>query len=185
MNTEHSAEFDRPTYNIVTPTVADAEGLATVSYQSWIDTYPNEELGISAEYVRNLRVHWISEDGIQRVRERIKRLDTDTDFFLRVAKDSEGSVVGFIDGVKGDDAYELQDLFTNESTHGSGLGTQLWENFRSWTDPKKPVQLSVVPYTERAPAFYKKVGFHEVPNSEGFYKDTIIPTIKMERPPEL
>jgi hypothetical protein len=68
MNTEHSAEFDRPTYNIVTPTVADAEGLATVSYQSWIDTYPNEELGISAEYVRNLSVHCISEEGIQRLR---------------------------------------------------------------------------------------------------------------------
>lgn len=182
---QHSPEFDRPVYDIVSPTIDDAEGLAIVAYQSWIDTYPNDDLGISMEYIRKLREHWTSEDGIRRIRERIKRLDSDTDFFLRVAKDSKGSVVGFIDGIKSDEAYELQDLFTFESTHGSGLGAQLWESFRSWVDPQKPIQLSVVPYTERAPAFYKKKGFLEIPGSESFYKDTILPTIKMERPPEL
>lgn len=185
MDVDYSPEFDSHIYNIAPPTVDDAEGLATVAYKSWIDTYPNENLGISVEYIRKLREHWISEDGIQLVRERIKRLDSDTGFFLRVAKDSEGRVVGFIDGIEGNEAYELQDLFTSESTHGSGLGTQLWQSFKSWVDPRKPIRLSVVPYTDRAPAFYKKIGFQEVPNSDAFYKNTILPTIKMERPPEL
>lgn len=185
MKIEHSPEFDRPVFNIVSPSVNDAEGLAAVAYQSWIDTYPNEELGISVEYLQDLRAHRISDGGIQSLRKRIERLESDPNFFLRVAKDSKGHVVGFIDGEKGEDAYELQDLFTDKSTHGSGLGSQLWQSFNTWVDSEKPIQLSVVPYTERAPAFYKKIGFEIVPNSEGYYNDSMIPTIKMERPPEL
>lgn len=185
MNTEHNPELNRPVFNIAPPTVDDAKGLAAVAYQSWIDTYPNEKLGISVEYLQNLRAHRISDDGIQSLRERIERLDSDPNFFLRVAKDSKGCIVGFIDGEKGEHAYELQDLFTDTSTHGSGLGGQLWQSFNTWVDPEKPIHLSVVPYTERAPAFYKKIGFEIIPNSEGHYKDTMIPTIKMERPPEV
>lgn len=182
MTTNHTPEFERPQYVIDHPTIGDAEELAIVAYQSWIETYPSAEYGISEEYIKQLRAHRITEEGIASLRTRIERLDTDPLFFLRIAKDAHGHVVGFIDGEQHDDGYELQDLFTNSSTHGSGLGRQLWESFAAWVDPEKPIWLSVVPYTDRAPAFYKKVGFQVVPGSEGFYKDTLLPTIKMVRP---
>ena len=181
-NTLNGAEFEKPTIMIEKPTTDDAEQVAQLSYNSWIETYPNEEYGITEDFIKELRAHRISPEGIDSLKERLKRLEDDPSFFMVVAKSDDGNILGFIDGEAHEDATELQDLFVAKEAHGSGIASQLWGSFKSWADSEKPIWLNVVPYTDRAPAFYKKVGFEMVEGSEGFYKDTPLPIVKMERP---
>ena len=47
-------------------------------------------------------------------------------------------------------------------------------------DPKKPVELGVVAYNERAKAIYRKWGFEEVQGSEKLF-DNLIPEVTMIR----
>jgi ribosomal protein S18 acetylase RimI-like enzyme len=180
MQTQNNPEALAKAYLITEPSRDDAEELTTLTYQSWVDTYPNKDLGITKEYVEGLRDRQLTDGSIQALKERIDLLETNTDYFLRVAKNNGGEIVGFIEGTFDNDKYELQSLFLKETAIGSGLATQLWESYKLWAAPEYPIWLQVAPYTHRAIAFYKRKGFEIVPNSDSFSGSTHIPLVVME-----
>ena len=167
-------------YTIEQPKVSDALQLAKLHNQSWIETYPNEEFGISQEYIEDRVSHRLSAEGIKYRETAIKSSSEHSTYFLRIARDERGSIVGFVDGNLKDDGYWLDGLYTLKSTYGTGLGTLLWEAYLPWTH-NKDITLTVAAYNQRAIAFYKKLGFTKVTGSEGTFADTPMPIINMIR----
>lgn len=167
-------------YTIEKPALADALELAHMHNQSWYETYPDESHGITPGYIKEL-IEWrISEKGIK-ARTRAIQLSYDKPtYFLRIARDQSGKIVGFIDGRDLGDRYSLDGLYTLKETYGTGLGMQLWEAFLPLTN-RKTISLTVASYNERAKSFYRKLGFNEIPGSERMYKDTRLPIIDMEK----
>lgn len=172
------------TYTIHRPKIEEALELATMHNKSWVDTYPNDDAGVSLEYIKELISTRLSEESLDRRRSNIARSKDDTAYFLRIAKNKSGDIVGFIDGFFENDTYELAGLYTDKKTHGSGLAMQLWHSYKQWMNPAKTVWLTVATYNEKAKAFYRKVGFKELPHTKRLYKKTRIPVIDMERIPE-
>ena len=167
-------------YTITQPEVSDALELTKLHNQSWIETYPNEELGISQEYIVDRVSNRLSTKGIERRETAIKLSSENLTYFLRIARDESGSIVGFIDGNLKDDGYWLDGLYTLKSTYGTGLGKLLWESYLLWTNNSN-VSLTVASYNTRAMAFYTKLGFTKKAGNERKFGDTPIPVIDMIR----
>ena len=167
-------------YTIEQPEVRDALELAKIHSQSWVETYPNEEFGISQKYIENRMSSILSTKGIERWEKAIKSSSEHSTYFLRIARDESGSIVGFIDGNLKEDGYWLDGLYTLKSTYGTGLGKLLWEAYLPWTH-NKDITLTVASYNQRAIAFYEKLGFTKVIGSEGTFADTPMPIINMIR----
>lgn len=182
MNTHDSTELIHSRYFVEQPTIDDAIEIINMHNKSWLDTYPNEEHGISREYIESMISNRLTPKGIDQRRDNIERSHNDPTYFLRIAKDSGGHIVGFIDGFLEDDKYELAGLYTDKQTHGSGLALILWNSYREWADPAKVIWLTVATYNDRARGFYKKNGFKELPETERLYGESRISVIDMEHP---
>jgi ribosomal protein S18 acetylase RimI-like enzyme len=170
-----------PIYAISQPSIDDAAELAAMHNQSWLDTYPNEQAGVSHEYIENMIAKRVSPAGIKKRQSFIQESYDNPDYFLRVAKSNNGVIVGFIDGRRKYDHYELNGLYTKKSTYGTGLGRELWLTYLSWASQNKDkdIILTVATYNDRAKSFYTKIGLQVVNDSERFFHETIIPVIDM------
>lgn len=168
-------------YIISQPTKDDASALAAMHSQSWLDTYPNDNLGISIEYIKNRIADRVSDEGIKKRQAFIQESYDNPAYFLRIAKDYTGKIVGFIDGRLKDDHYELSGLYTIKETYGSGLGKSLWNVYLAWTGDEKDIILTVATYNERARAFYAKLGFQDMPGTNRYFDESIIPVVDMKR----
>jgi len=145
---------------------------------SWLDTYVNDELGITREWIETHSAEQMSDERRQR---RLKKL-SDPNCAGWVATDESGKVIGvttpFIDN-KG--IQHIGSLYVDKNWHGRGIAGRLMQQVIDWFDPGKPIELGVATYNERAIAFYRKWGFELVPGSEKLFDDKI-PEIKMIRP---
>lgn len=63
---------------IVDPVPEDAEGTVNVYYKTWLDTYPNEELGITREDIENSYKDAFKLEEIDKLKDKIKNLDKNT-----------------------------------------------------------------------------------------------------------
>ena len=168
-------------YLIELPSVEDARGLAEVHTQAWLETYPNQALGISQEYIERWVAPRLSEEGLARRRAAIElaRMPEAT-YFLRIARDDNGRAVGFIDGTAKEGVYWLDGLYTLKDTYGTGLGQLLWRSYLNWVGDRD-VHLTVATYNARAIAFYEKLGFVVQKGTERKFGDTPIPVLDMVR----
>ena len=145
--------------------------------QSWLDTYPNPEAGVSYEWVK-ARTERFNDP--ERVEARFQTLD-DPRFAAWVAKDSQGSVIGVTSPFTDEDGVQhVGSLYVDKEWHGKGVGGQLMQKVIDFFDPSKPIQLEVAAYNQRAIAFYEKWGFEIVPGSEKLL-DEVIPEVTMIR----
>lgn len=174
-----SPEFSSQSFTIEIPTLDDAVELQTMHNRAWLDTYPNAEYDISSEFIEEYVAPRLSETGIQRRQAQMRDSFEKPDNFLRVAKDNSNKIIGFIDGHIEGDVYELDGLYTDKETYGSGLGATLWHSYLDWTDPQKDIKLTVATYNARARAFYTKIGFQDKEGTARLFGDTKIPIIDM------
>lgn len=181
MYVQNSPELTNSNYSIERPEINDAVEIINMHNKSWLDTYPNKEYGISQGYIEDMISNRLTPKGVAQRRDNIQRSYDDPTYFLRIAKDSKGDIVGFIDGFFEDDKYELAGLYTARHTHGTGLAIDLWHSYQTWADPAKSIWLTVVTYNHRARGFYRKIGFAELPETERSYGESHIPIIDMER----
>ena len=166
------------TYKIEQPIQADAKELAEVHNQSWLETYPNEELGITEDFIDNWTSGRLTEDGLKRREAAIQSSRDSSTYFLRVARNEAGKIVGFVDGRIKDGEWWLDGLYTLKNTHGTDLGKLLLGAYLTWAEGHD-ILLTVATYNERAKAFYRKIGFIEKPGTERTFGDTPIPVIDM------
>jgi len=133
--------------------IADAEGIAIVQHDCWLDTYPNESLGISdaviAEHVQNYQ----SPERLNKWRDIIAGEE-----YVTVALDGQ-RVIGFSCAKKADDITHLAAIYVLQNYRGSGAAQKLMDAAMMWLGPDKDILVEVASYNDRAIRFYQKYGF--------------------------
>lgn len=157
---------------------SDLEDATKMRLQSWLDTYVNNEYGVTAEWIAARNADQLTSKIMQARKERLH----DPNVAGFVAKDNDHNVIGaamvWRDEVSGE--QHLGSLYVDKSWHGKGVAAALMGELLEWFDTRRPIVLDVVSYNERAKAFYRKWGFIEMPGSEQMFEE-MIPEITMIR----
>lgn len=148
--------------------------------ESWLDTYVNDELGITREWITEFNKKQSSEAARRHTLEKLASPNTAG----WVVEGKNGKVLGvatpYVDSAG---VQHVGSLYVDKEWHGKGVAGALMQKIIDWCDNTKPIILGVAIYNERAKAFYRKWGFVEIPHSEKLF-DNKIPEIMMSRPPE-
>ena len=113
----------------------DVEDINNVYYETWIDTYPNKELGVTVEDIKDSFEESFSEDYLKSVREKIQTADENNKLYLS-AKDGE-KIIGVCMVKTEDDINILQTLYVLPEYQGKGIGIRLWEEAQNFLDKTK------------------------------------------------
>ena len=168
-----------PHYEIREATLADIEPIRRMQALSWRDTYENDELGVTKEWLEVETDSWMTEDKLAKSHEMLSSVFENPDHFYRVALQAQ-EVVGLLHlATKEDGTKHLWGLYTAKRTHGTGLAQELMHLATEWIGDNM-ADLDVASYNERAKAFYRKYGFVEQPGIVDLYRDKI-PSIRMIR----
>lgn len=169
---------------IATATIDDIAAIYDVRLKTWLATYPNKKLRITAEDLRITiegRHGEKREERIKIHKERILKAPRDDAVF--VAK-KDGKVVGFSTALKSNGMYRIGALYVLPEEQSQGVGAALIQAAIGWFPAGKPIYLSVVSYNKKAVRFYKKYGFIEVgpaskDRSVTLYDGRLLPEVEM------
>lgn len=170
-----------PKWTIEEMTLEDVESATKMRLKSWLDTYINDDLGVTREWIEQRNGFQLSEEKIEERRKRFINNKAKGTMNAWVARDSTGKIIGsttpYIDS---DGVQHLGSLYVDKEWHGMGVSGELMQRVIDWFDTSEDIVLGVVTYNERAKAFYKKWGFEEVPDSESLFEG-LMPEIVMIR----
>lgn len=154
-------------WTVSEPRLEDAEDLAHMHAQSWRDTYPGIQPGITEEWVEERAAAKESPEGIERYKQHISEALADPEHrFYRVARDSEGRAAGFAAASSTEYGQQLYAFYLDKAFHGSGVASALAEDLIGWLDPTQDTKLGVAVNNKRAIGFYEKIGFVQQPGTE-------------------
>ena len=134
------------------------EGIQEVFYRTWLDTYPNEEAGITVEDIEARFKGANAEEKLAKRRADILNLQPNKKYF--VALDGQ-KVVGICRGEKNEKENRLNAIYALPGYQAQGIGTQLWSEIKTFFDPLKDIYLGVATYNQKAIDFYSKLGFQD------------------------
>lgn len=143
---------------ITSATPEDVLGIQVVFYKTWIDTYPNEEAGITIADIEDRFKDYFTEDALAKRREGVINLPKGNIFFI--AKEGK-KVVGVCRVILHADKNQLQAIYVLPEYQGRGVGRLLWEEAQKQFDSSKDIIVQVVTYNTKAIGFYKKLGFED------------------------
>ncbi|HVZ12213.1 MAG TPA: GNAT family N-acetyltransferase [Patescibacteria group bacterium] len=154
----------------------DAKRFREIQKITWLQTYPNEELGITREDIDSKTNEMLTPERTEEIAEIIKNTDTSVSL---VAKDG-GEIVGFM-GVDIPNR-KIAAIFVLPEYQEQGIGRALLEKGLEQLGAGK-ISLNVVSYNQKAINFYKKLGFVENgPTSDDpviFASGKVLPKIEM------
>lgn len=169
----------QPSYEVREATIDDVKAIRTMHAQSWRDTYRNDELGITEEWLTEETAKWLTSEWMEKSYEKMSEVFADPGQFYRVALHN-GKVAGMVHVItKEDGTRHLGALYTAAETHGSGLAQKLMslaDEFAGDTE----IDLEVVAYNERAKAFYRKCGFVDAGATGELFRNKM-PVLRMVR----
>ncbi len=172
-----------PQYTIREATTDDVETIRAMQAQSWRDTYRNDEIGVTEEWLAEETMSWMTDENLEKSRQKLGECFVDSTQFYRVALRGD-EVVGLLHlATKDDGTKHLWGLYTAKDTHGTGLAQQLMVLADEWIGDSE-VDLEVASYNERAKAFYRKYGFVEAGETGDVFRDKI-PITHMVRKGEI
>ncbi len=138
--------------------LSDLESVNSLTMQSWLDTYVNEEFGVTREWIEQF---WADKAGDDKEALGWK-LEHEKMNFL-VATDNNGELVARSSQIVLPNGVQLiRTMYIDKRFHGSGLADRLMKAMIDWFDNAKPIELGVTTFNQRAKNFYKKWGFEEV-----------------------
>ncbi|XKT74359.1 MAG: GNAT family N-acetyltransferase [Patescibacteria group bacterium UBA2163] len=154
----------------------DARSITTLLYKTWMDTYPNEELGITEEQIEEYFAHRLSEEGIQSMARGIERIPPNTKMYV-VKVDNE--IVGVARGATYDDNNTLHSLYIDPDHQDKSLGYLLFSKIQTSLDSSKDTYLGVATYNQKAIDFYTRQGFVPTGKVKEYKKPPHIPEMEM------
>ena len=169
-------------YLIQNATLEDVVGIGVAHFESTREAYPNEQAGITVEWIDETWGSLKEVKGNEYRRRTVKRAEADPDHNLYMAaKDAEGKVVGFMHATKTDAEAKLEGLYLLKEAQGTGLADDLMAQAIGFAG-ELPMELEVADYNERAIASYQKYGFEIIPGRRGIIKEKL-PFVPMRRLP--
>lgn len=134
------------------------EGIQEVFYRTWLDTYPNEDVGITVE---DIEARYKGRNGEERLAKRradIVNREPHKKYFVALDGDT---VAGLCRVEKNEDGNHLNAIYVLPQYQGQGIGTRLLRAAESFFDPSKDTYLGVATYNQKAIDFYTKLGFSD------------------------
>ena len=136
----------------------DALGVREVLRDTWIATYPNEELGITEADIADSYKDLFTEESIEKYQERIRNFPDSIQTF--VAKDGD-RIVGVCRVIIENDSNELKMLYVHPKFQGKGIGKALWKESKKLFNENNRIFVNVATYNNQAIKFYEKLGFKD------------------------
>ena len=166
-------------YSIRPAVIDDVEAIRRMQAQSWLDTYGNDEVGATREWLAEETASWFTDEALAHSREHLGACFANPDHFYRVGLLSD-EIVGLLHLATNEDGTKhLWGLYTAQKTHGTGLAQELMALANEWIGDNE-VDLEVVTYNTRAIRFYEKNGFEIIPGENELFKGKL-PNISMIR----
>ncbi len=147
---------DENSIKIVEAIPEDAKGITTVLYKTWLDTYPNEEIGITKEDVEDSYKDAFTEEKIKSQQERIA---TTPENQRRLVAKNGTDVIGIATMIRNNDNNQLRTIYVLPEYQGKGVGSMLWNEIKKFCDHSKDTIVQVATYNKSAISFYEKLGF--------------------------
>ncbi|MDA5281181.1 GNAT family N-acetyltransferase [Streptomyces sp. Isolate_45] len=168
-------------HQIEPPQPDDAASVGWMQLEAWLQTYPNEVVGIDEAWVREHRGSAVTAEGIARWREFIEQAVRQPELlFCRVVR-SGSEVVGVLCGRR-DEGVTLGPMYLLDKAQGRGIGGRLMDEFLAWAGDSR-MHLWVTDYNTRAIRFYERYGFSTTGERE-LWRDKL-PNVRMAREPIL
>jgi GNAT superfamily N-acetyltransferase len=141
----------------------DAQGISRVNVETWLATYPNDELGITAEL---LRLHLEGAAGektagrVARIRRSIAEPAAGGSLSANFVAVSGGAIVGYtFPFITAEGRHRVGALYVLPAFQGRGIGHLLLARNLAWHGDSHDVYLHVAAYNEHAVRFYEGHGF--------------------------
>ncbi|MEI6627006.1 MAG: GNAT family N-acetyltransferase [bacterium] len=131
---------------------SDGEGFRDVLYQTWLDTYPNTEAGITIEDIKD----FFDRIKKERACKGVKKIESGE---VRLVAKQGDKVVGVCRLVISEEINKLQSLYVLPEYQGQKIGWRLWQEAQKYFNPQKDIFLGVAEYNKKAQTFYQKLGF--------------------------
>lgn len=136
----------------------DSSEMREVLYKTWLDTYPNEEAGITRDDIEDFNAR---RNSPEEIRQREESLKTKKENELRLVSEVDGKIVGLATFVRHGVKNQLQAIYVLPEVQGMGVGKKLWAEGSKFFDPTKETIVNVATYNDQAINFYKKLGFED------------------------
>lgn len=135
----------------------DVRSIQELLYETWLETYPNSEAGITEEDIHTRFKERMTDKVIKERQEKLRDNSSRNELFL-VAKEND-ELVG-VCGVSAREEYnELQAIYVSPKHQRKGIGYMMWDEAKKYFNPEKKTIVHVADYNEKAISFYKKLGF--------------------------
>lgn len=170
-------------FTITPAQLEDAEVLGEVHLESWLQTYPNEELGIDEKWIRETFTKIVSEDGNEFRRNTIKEsYQPNSRILYLVVRDKQGKARGFLHASRadGDNPARLDAIYLTDDVKGTGVAQELMKKALEFVG-EQTMELQCATYNPRAINFYEKYGFVKQPGTIVKHRAKI-PVMTMIRP---
>lgn len=136
----------------------DVREIQEVFYKTWLDTYPNEELGITVDDIKDIYKDSFTKEGLKK---RAKRIADPPEGETLFVSEMEGKIVGVCRVVIHADKNQLKAMYVLPEYQSKGVGQKLWEYAQKLFDSDKDIIVQVSSYNERAMSFYRGLGFED------------------------
>lgn len=164
-------------YEIEPAQLQDAVGIGRAHLQSWLETYPNEEYGVTEEWIESELGFLANEQGDKFRENVIQNLDDNT--LYKVVKDENDEVQGFLHVDKNGTEARLNAIYLKKELKGSGVAQQLMKDTLEFVGDLD-ITLEVAAYNDRAIRFYENHGFVKGELVPELFHDKI-PILQMKR----
>ena len=157
-------------------TNSDIQAIFSLLCTSWLETYVNEDMGITREFLLNIKIEQFTYNFYKNDCKYDHFTNTKDNLHL-VAVDQNDIVIGFLHCRRNKGEQELGGLYLFSEFKGTGLAQEFSDEFLEWEDTSFNTTLGVLKYNARAIKFYEKLGF--VPNGVEYTINEKIPCIDM------
>jgi ribosomal protein S18 acetylase RimI-like enzyme len=174
---------DSSDFSILPAGEKDVKGIGQAHLASWLQTYPNEELGIDKPWILKEVGFLIEKQGndfrLKTVREARKPV---SNTLYMVVKNKKGHVCGFMHITRGEKKATFDAIYLTKEVQGTGIADELMRLCLEFVQGL-PITLEVADYNARAIRYYERHGFSKNPRSKApkMFHDKI-PIITMKRP---
>ena len=157
-------KFESPENNsevtIEKPSPKDALAIREVEYETWKETYPSKESGITEEdidwYFKDFKKSF-SEEELEQTEKELEELPENQQ--VLIARDNEKNVIAYAWLMKNSETNEIGALYVSPEHQREGIGGKMWNEAEKFFNENNDTLLTVAEHNKEAIAFYESLGF--------------------------
>jgi ribosomal protein S18 acetylase RimI-like enzyme len=142
--------------DITEPIPEDAEEIQQVFYKTWLQTYPNKELGITEADIHEIFREKFTKESLDLRKQQI--IEKNPNRIFLVAKNGE-RVVGLVSGHRKEKFNQIQAIYILPEFQRKGIGHKLLQKCLDFFNASQDIIVHVATYNQKAISFYEKYGF--------------------------